>query len=136
MVNIQLVLGRVSQAAECKEPHRPVTFSVASNKSYKDKETGEWKSNATFHDIVVFGSDDYKQYVLERAIKGAVIFVMGETNKSKYETPSGETRYSTRVIANMVKFLPKQGDSSEVGDVDESTSKSVAKDDDDVDLPF
>lgn len=77
-------------------------FSIACGDDYKDKQSGQKVEKTNWINVVAFGKlgeicGDYLQ-------KGSQVFVSGKFTTEKYEK-DGQTRYSTKIIANDVQFL-------------------------------
>ncbi len=81
------------------------TLAVDKNLSREKKREFEEKgqSTADFIRIVVWGkqAENSANYLS----KGILVAVNGSITTSSYKTSSGETRYSTDVLANSVEFL-------------------------------
>ena len=80
-------------------------FSLATSESYKDK-AGEWQSLTQWHDIVLWRS------LAERAErdlkKGSLAFVEGKLTTRKWQDKEGNNRYTTEVVAQILKPLDKR----------------------------
>lgn len=78
-------------------------FSVATNKRWKDKATGEQRESTQWHNIVTFGNlaNICSQYI----DKGRQVFVQGEIEYSKYTNQAGQEVPKTSIIAHTVTFL-------------------------------
>lgn len=69
----------------------------------KQEYEAQGKPTADFIRIVVWGkqAENLSQYVS----KGKLFAVQGSIQSSSYKSSSGETRYTTEVLANRVEFL-------------------------------
>jgi len=80
-------------------------FSLATSESYKDK-AGEWQSVTEWHDVVLWRS------LAERAErdlkKGSLTFVEGKLTTRKWQDKEGNNRYTTEVVAQLLKPLDKR----------------------------
>ncbi len=73
--------------------------------------------------------------------KGSQVAVQGSINTGQYKTQSGETRYTTDVVANNVEFIgsrnenrqAQQGNDFSMGGMDTSDFQAIEDDDD---IPF
>ena len=73
------------------------SFSIATSKRWKDRNTQEQKENTSWHNIVVFNEglvDVIEKYVK----KGSKIYVEGELSTRKYQDKDGNDRYTTEVV--------------------------------------
>lgn len=81
-----------------------VNFSVATNRTYKDRD-GKKQEQADFHNVVVFGrqADTVNQYLK----KGSSVFVEGRMQTRSWEGKDGEKKYRTEIVADRVQFGPR-----------------------------
>ena len=77
-----------------------LTVSIASNKSVKSK--GEWKNEAYFFDVVLWGklADNLKPYL----VKGKSIAVVGSLKQDRWEK-DGKKGSKTYIVADSIKLL-------------------------------
>lgn len=78
MINRIVLVGYVGKTAELKEystgtPY--ATFSLATNRGYKNKQ-GEWVDQTTWHNVTVNGEGTVK-YVGNHVTKGSLVYVEG-----------------------------------------------------------
>ncbi|OGG56746.1 single-stranded DNA-binding protein [Candidatus Kaiserbacteria bacterium RIFCSPHIGHO2_02_FULL_55_20] len=97
-----------------------VNFSVATNRTYKDRD-GKKQEQTEFHNVVVFGrqADTVNQYLK----KGSSVYVEGRLQTRSWEK-DGEKKYRTEVVADRVQFGPKgsgSGARSTAGSGDDQT---------------
>ncbi len=89
-INRVTLLGFLGRDAEVRRTHNndmPFTvLSLATNQSWKDPKTGEYKSNVTWHRCVVFGKASEFAATLT---KGNAVQLEGALNTRQY-TPTGE----------------------------------------------
>ncbi|MBW2690667.1 MAG: single-stranded DNA-binding protein, partial [Deltaproteobacteria bacterium] len=78
-------------------------FSVATNESWKDKNTGEQVEKTEWHRMVAFGklAEIIQQYVK----KGSQVYIEGKIQTRKWQDQSGNDRYSTEIVANQLQML-------------------------------
>ena len=100
---VQLI-GRLGKDPESK--HTPTGkkvahFSVAVSNRWKTRE-GETKENTEWINVEAWGRlGEVSQEYLK---KGSLVYVEGRLKTDKYED-KGETKYFTKVVAQMVQFL-------------------------------
>ena len=90
-------LGRDPEIRTMQSGKKMASFSIATSKRWKDKNTQEQKENTSWHNIVVFNEglvDVIEKYVK----KGSKIYVEGELATRKYQDKDGNDRYTTEVI--------------------------------------
>lgn len=104
-INMTLLLGRVGKDPDIRfTPGGSVvaSFSLATNESYLDKNTGQKVENTEWHRLVAFGklAEIIQQYVKQ----GDSLHVTGKLRTSEYEK-DGIKRYSTEIIVNEMVML-------------------------------
>lgn len=100
-LNRATILGRIGKDADTKFTASGVavtTFSVATDHSWKDKASGEWKSEADWHNIVLWRAENLAQYLS----KGTQVYVEGRIRFRQYEDRDGAKRYVTEIVAENV----------------------------------
>ena len=107
-INKAMVFGNLTRDPELRalpSGMNVVNFSVATNRTYKDRE-GKKQEQADFHNIVVFGrqADIVNQYLK----KGSSVFIEGRMQTRSWEK-DGEKKYRTEIVADRVQFGPKGG---------------------------
>ena len=73
------------------------TFSMATSKRWRDKNTQEQRDKTSWHNIVIFG-DGLVDIVEKYVKKGSKIYVEGELQTRKWQDQDGNDRYSTEVV--------------------------------------
>ena len=106
-----MVYGNLTRDPELKalpSGNKVATFSLATNRVYKDQ-AGNRQESSEFHNIVVFGkqADLVAQYLK----KGASAFIEGRLQTRSWETPQGEKKYRTEIVAERVQFGPRSAGS-------------------------
>jgi single-strand DNA-binding protein len=107
-VNKVILLGRLGKDAETKFTPAGVaktTFTMATNWSRKDQQTGEWKEETDWHNIVLWRSENLANYLL----KGKQVYVEGRISTRSYDDKDGNKRWITEVIADNVILLGGEG---------------------------
>ena len=90
-------LGRDPEIRSMQSGSKMATFSIATSKRWKDKNTQEQKEKTSWHNIVVFG-DGLVDIVEKYVKKGSQLYVEGELQTRKWQDQDGNDRYSTEVI--------------------------------------
>ena len=124
------------------------SFSIATSKRWKDRNTQEQKESTSWHNIVVFNEglvDVIEKYVK----KGSKIYVEGELNTRKYQDKEGNDRYTTEVVLQGYNSnLTMLGSSSQNRDSSIDSTQEIQQTDnsfnnegsdssnDDEDIPF
>ena len=111
-INKAFIVGTLGKDPEIKyaeNGNAVVNVSVATNESWKDRETGEAKERTEWHRIVMFGrlGEIASQYLK----KGSQAYFEGRIKTSKWQDDSGNDRYSTQIVANEMQMLGRRSDS-------------------------
>ena len=99
-VNKAILLGNLGRDPEIRSMQsgaKMASFSIATSKRWKDRNTQEQKEKTSWHNIVVFG-DGLVDIVEKYVKKGSKIYVEGELNTRKYQDKDGNDRYTTEVV--------------------------------------
>jgi len=111
-LNKIMVIGRLTRDPEKKADNAPVTFSVATNYSYKKKDSDEKVDQVTYHEFIVWGK--LGDICLQYLTKGKQIYAEGRVQTQKWQTKEGENRYkNVNVLNEMVMLGSKDGGSGE-----------------------
>ena len=105
-VNKAIILGNLTKDVDVRHTSSGSVvagFSIATNESWKDKNTGEQVDKAEFHNITAFGKlgEICGQYLK----KGMQVYVEGKIETQKYQDNNGVDKYSTKIIINELQML-------------------------------
>ena len=128
-MNTAILIGRLTKDPEIRVISQSET-TVANFTLAVDRPMAKEKT-ADFIRIVCFGKT--AEFCERFLTKGRQVAVHGRIQTGSYKTQSGETRYTTEVVAERVEFLGSKGDSS-LKEVDSSIPDGFSELDDDV--PF
>jgi single-strand DNA-binding protein len=109
-VNKVILLGHLGKDAETKFTPSGVSrsnFTVATNRRWKDQQSGEWKEITDWHNVVLWRSENLANYLL----KGKQVYVEGRIENRSWEDKEGQKRYITEIIAEELILLGGRGDS-------------------------
>ncbi len=123
-VNKVILVGHLGRDAETKFTTggaAKTTFSVATNRRWKDQQTGEWKEETDWHNIVLWRSENLANYLT----KGVQIYVEGRLQTRDYEK-DGKKNYITEVVAENVILLGGRGAGADAGAGAEEGSRPVS----------
>ena len=113
--NQAMLTGRLTRDPEFMSTQSGVAkcwFSVAVNRRYRDKVSGEWKDDTAFVPVVVWR--DAAQRCKEKLKKGSPVHVEGRLRSRKFEDKaSGAQRTVLEVEARRVQFLAAAETSAE-----------------------
>ena len=77
--------------------------TIATNESWKDKQTGEMQERTEWHNVVFFSR--LAEIVGEYLKKGSQVYVEGRLQTRKWQDKSGNDRYTTEIVANEMQML-------------------------------
>ncbi|MBM3814483.1 MAG: single-stranded DNA-binding protein [Acidimicrobiia bacterium] len=110
-VNKVILLGHLGKDAETRFTtggSAVTNFTLATNRRWKDQQTGEWKEETDWHNIVLWRSENLANYLL----KGKQVYVEGRLSTRSYEDKDGNKRYRTEVVADDVLLLGGRADAA------------------------
>jgi single-strand DNA-binding protein len=112
-INKAIIVGTLGKDPDVKYTaggSAVVNVTVATNESWKDKNTGENVEKTEWHRIVVFGklAEICAQYLK----KGSQVYFEGKIQTRKWQDQSGQDRYTTEIVANEMQMLGGRPDSS------------------------
>jgi len=108
-VNEAKLLGNVTRAIELKftpSGNQVASFSMATNRSYMDKQTNTWTDIGTFHNIVVWGK--LAEFIAKSISKGDKVYVSGRIENRSYTNKQGLKVYISEIVAEDVISLNKK----------------------------
>src|SRR2546422_10098052 len=103
-VNKVILVGNLGKDAETKftQGGTAVTkFTIATGRRWKDKQSGEWKEETDWHNVVLWQAENLANYLL----KGKQVYVEGRLHTRSYDDKDGKKQYFTEVVAEDVILL-------------------------------
>ena len=82
-------------------------FTVATNESWKDKQTGEQKERTEWHRVAMFNR--LAEIAAEYLRKGSQVYIEGKLRTRKWQGQDGQDRYTTEIRANEMQMLGGRG---------------------------
>ncbi len=122
-VNKVILIGNLGRDSETRFTPSGVprtTFSVATSRRWKDQQTGEWKEETDWHNIVLWRQENLANYLN----KGKQVYVEGRLQSRSYDDKDGNKKYVTEVVAEDVVLLGSRGESG--GAVEERADQPVS----------
>ncbi|MEO2062282.1 MAG: single-stranded DNA-binding protein [Christiangramia sp.] len=101
---VQLIgnVGNTPEIQHLDSGKKITSFSPATNDNYNNAR-GEKVQNTQWHNIVAWGKT--AEIVEQYAGKGKEIAIEGKLTSRSYETPEGEKKYVTEIVANEILLL-------------------------------
>ena len=103
-VNKVILVGHLGRDAETKftPSGAAVTkFSVATNRRWKDQQSGEWKEETNWTNVSLWRAENLAQYLT----RGKQVYVEGRLQTRSYDDKDGKKVYATDVVADDVILL-------------------------------
>jgi len=113
-VNKVILLGNLGKDAETKYTQAGTAvsnFTLATNRRWKDQQTGEWKEETEWHRCVLWRSENRANYLT----KGTPVYVEGRLQTRSWDDKDGQKRYTTEVVCEDLILLGSRGDASAPG---------------------
>jgi single-strand DNA-binding protein len=113
-VNKVILLGRLGKDAETKFTPSGISrsnFSIATSRRWKDQQSGEWKEETDWHNIIMWRSDNVANYLL----KGKQVYVEGRLQTRSWDDKDGKKNYMTEVVVDELILLGGRSDSEGSG---------------------
>jgi single-strand DNA-binding protein len=109
-INKVILIGNLGQDPETR--YMPsggavTNLRLATNESWKDKQTGEQKERTEWHSVAMFGR--LAEIAAEYLRKGSQVYVEGRLQTRKWQDKDGNDRYTTEVVANEMQMLGGRG---------------------------
>lgn len=106
-VNRAIILGHCGRDPE-RVADNVAKVGIATTYGRKDKNTGEWANETTWHNVVFFGK--LADIACEYLKKGSQCYVEGRISVNKWQDKEGNNRQSTEIIAQELQLLGGRSD--------------------------
>ena len=106
-VNKVILIGTLGSDPDMKGDGGIANVSIATNESWKDKDSGEKKERTEWHRCVAYGkkAEIAGQYLK----KGSKLYVEGRLQTRKWQGQDGKDNYTTEIIINDFQMLDSRG---------------------------
>ena len=131
-INKVTLVGNIGNEPEVKtfqNGNKVVNLSLATSERWKDKDSGEMKSNTEWHRIVIFNpilADIAEKYIK----RGSKIYLEGQLQTRKWQDSNGVDKYTTEVVLQNFKgellLLDRNSDNASLKGV-ENQSETTQK---------
>ena len=103
-------LGKDPEVRHLETGTAVASFSLATSETYKDRNTGERKTNTEWHNVVLWrGLAEVAEKYLK---KGDQVYIEGKLRTRQWEK-EGVTRYTTEIVGDNMTMLGSRTQSSE-----------------------
>jgi len=109
-INKVIIVGNLGQDPETRympSGSAVTNFTVATNESWKDKQTGEQKDRTEWHRVAMFNR--LAEIAAEYLRKGSQVYIEGKLRTRKWQGQDGQDRYTTEIIADEMQMLGGRG---------------------------
>ena len=113
-LNVVILLGRVTADPDLRYTPKGsavLGFRIAVDRSWKDKATDEWKREASFFTVNIWGQA--AERLSETMKRGSAVLVEGQLRSRSWETQSGEKRTVVEIWSTRTQVLDKTGGGGE-----------------------
>jgi single-strand DNA-binding protein len=111
-VNKVILLGNLGKDAETKFTPNGVarsTFTLATSRRWKDQQSGEWKEETDWHNVLLWRAENVANFLL----KGKQVYIEGHLQTRSYEDKKdGQKKYFTEVVCDELILLGGRGDTA------------------------
>ena len=107
-VNKVILIGHLGKDAETTYTPSGIArsrFTVATNRRWKDQQTGDWKEETDWSTVVLWRGENVANYLL----KGKQVYIEGRLRNYSYDDKDGRKVYATEVVAEDVILLGGRG---------------------------
>ena len=142
-INQCILLGNITRSPELKYTQTGTAilrFSIATNRQWTDKESGEKKEAVDYHNLVFWGK--LAELVSQFTDKGSRILVQGRLQTRSWEK-DGVKKYMTEIIGSDFVTFDKKSSEKPVGDkpveeepVEETEKEKMDENINPEDIPF
>src|SRR3990170_7315864 len=101
------------------------SFSLATNRSWTPSDGGERKEETEFHRIVAWSK--LAELCSQLLVKGRKVYVEGRLQTRSWETPEGDKKYITEVVAEDMVVLDSRRSFEEREEVSSGEEKGAGK---------
>ena len=105
-VNKCIIMGNLGQDPDTRYTQQGSAvsnLSIATDESYKDKQTGQMVPKTEWHRVILFNrlAEVAKDYLK----KGSKVYIEGKLQTRKWQDQNGQDRYSTEIVAFDMQML-------------------------------
>jgi len=104
-INKVILIGRLGKDVEVRntqDGNEIINFSLATNESWRDKQTGELKDKTEWHKIVIF-NEKIGEIAKKYLKKGSGVYIEGQLQTREWTTKEGQKKYTTEVVMQRFK---------------------------------
>lgn len=117
MLNRVILIGRLGKDPEVRTfdgGTMLVRLTLATNESYKDRTSGEWKENTEWHNLVFWR--DQAERAERQLKKGALVYVEGKLQYREWSDQDGHKRITAEINVHSFRIVANSKEHSEMGE--------------------
>ncbi len=111
-----------------------VTLSLATQRRWKDKSSGERKEHTEWHRVVMFNK--IAEIAAEYLKKGSQLYIEGRLQTRKWTDNNGIDRYTTEIVADQMHMLGSKGQQANAASPSQPPPPTQSDEAYDDDVPF
>ena len=115
-------LGRDPETRYSANGNAVTNVTVATNESWKDRQSGEMQERTEWHKVVFFSR--LAEIAAEYLRKGSTVYIEGRLQTRKWQGQDGQDRYTTEIVASEMQMLGGRGGSGGGGMPNDSDERS------------
>jgi len=115
-INKVILIGNITKDPEVKympNGNAVANITIATNESWKDKNTGEQVDKTEYHRVVFFRR--LAEIVGEYLHKGSKVYIEGKLQTRKWQNKDGVDMYTTEIVAHEMQMLDGKPGGSQSG---------------------
>ena len=109
-INKVILIGNLGQDPDVRlsaQGSAITNLNLATDESYKDKQTGQMVPKTEWHRIVLFNR--LAEIARDYLRKGSKVYIEGRLQTRKWQDQQGQDRYTTEIVANELQMLDSKG---------------------------
>jgi len=109
-INKAIIIGNLGRDPETRysaNGNAVTNVTVATNESWKDRQSGEMQERTEWHKVVFFGR--LAEIAAEYLRKGSTVYIEGRLQTRKWQGQDGQDRYTTEIVASEMQMLGGRG---------------------------
>jgi single-strand DNA-binding protein len=115
-INKVILIGNLGNDPDTKftQQGTAVTnLSIATDESYKDKQTGQMVPKTEWHRVVMFNR--LAEIARDYLKKGSKVYIEGRLQTRKWQDQAGQDKYTTEIVANEMTMLDAKAGGTDQG---------------------
>ena len=115
-INKVILIGNLGQDPEfgmTPQGTPACKLSVATDESYKDKNSGQMVPKTEWHRVVMYNR--LAEIARDYARKGSKVYIEGRLQTRKWQDQSGQDRYTTEIVARELQLLDSNPNAQQGG---------------------